>query len=440
MKQSWKRVFVCSLAVAILIVLALDQASEGSVTGTVTGGTMTPSTTSATYLLSANTSSLAFGAVVVGKSGFGQLYLSNTGNRTVRISQVTTAGTGFKASGLVLPLTLAAGGRVALGITFAPTTTGSFTGTVSVASTATNSPDRISLSGTGVQPKISVVPSSVSFGSVPVGVTNTQTLTLSNPGSGYLSVTLVTAKGAGFTLSGLGLPLSIAPGHSSAFTVQFTPVTVGTISGTLSISSNAAASLTTVALGGSGVAPTLHLSANPALLSFGSILVGANTTKTVTLSNTGNTKVSVSLIKASGAGFSVGGFAVPFTLAAGQSASFTASFAPAILGSSAGSVTVTSTATNSPAAVSVSGSGVQAAPRSVLLSWTASNSSVVGYHIYRGTQTAGPFARLSPTVIAGTSYTDTTVQSAHDYYYVATAIDSAGTESSYSNEISVVVP
>jgi hypothetical protein len=444
MKQSWKRVFVCSLAVTTLMVFAFNQTSEGfeavQVSEPGTSSILAQASTSATRLLSANPSSVAFGNVVVGKSGLHALILTNSGNSAVRISQVTTVGTGFKASGLVLPFTLAAGQHVALNITFTPATTGSFTGSVAVVSNVTNPPATISLSGKGVQPKISVVPSSVSFGSVPVGVTNTQTLTLSNPGSADLSVTQATVKGAGFTLNGLALPLSIAPGHSSAFTVRFTPAAVGSVSGSLSIFSNAPNSLTTVALGGGGAASTLHLSANPALLSFGSINVGSNATKTVTLSNTGNAQVSVSGIKVSGSSFRVSGVAVPFTLAAGQSANFTVEFAPAISGNSAGSVSVSSTASNSPDAISLSGSGVQAVSHSVLLTWAPSSSSVVGYHIYRGTQTAGPFTKISPTVIAGTTYTDTTIQSAHDYFYVATAVDSAGIESSYSNEISIVVP
>lgn len=70
----------------------------------------------------------------------------------------------------------------------------------------------------------------------------------------------------------------------------------------------------------------------------------------------------------------------------------------------------------------------------------ASTSAVAGYNIYRGTQTAGPYTKLDSSYTVGTTYTDTTVQSAQNYFYVATAVDSTGMESSYSNEIPVAVP
>jgi hypothetical protein len=445
MTQPRKRVFVCSLAMT-LMALALSQSSEGFQTaadsGALAGETPAPAstTTITTRLLSANAKSVAFGNVVPGKSSLHKLLLTNTGNTAVRISQVTTVGTGFKTSGLSLPATVAAGQSVILDITFTPATTGNFSGSIAVLSNATNSPARITLSGTGGLARISVVPSSVSFGSVPVGVTNTQTLTLSNPGSASLAVTQVTAQGAGFSLSGLVLPLSIAPGRSSSFNVRFTPAAAGTASGSLSIVSSPPNPPVTVALGGTGVAPAPHLAVNPALLSFGNISLGGNAAKTVTLSNTGNTNLSVSGIKVSGTGFSVSGFALPFTLAAGQSSSFTVAFAPAVTGSSAGSVSVSSTASSTASAVSLSGSGVRAVPHTVLLTWMPSKSNVVGYHVYRGAQTTGPYTRISPTVIAGTTYTDTAVQSSQSYFYVATAVDSAGLESVYSNEIPVVVP
>ena len=47
---------------------------------------------------------------------------------------------------------------------------------------------------------------------------------------------------------------------------------------------------------------------------------------------------------------------------------------------------------------------------------------------------------LNSSLIAGTSYTDQTVQSGITYYYVTTAVDSLGVESIYSNEAAATVP
>jgi len=40
----------------------------------------------------------------------------------------------------------------------------------------------------------------------------------------------------------------------------------------------------------------------------------------------------------------------------------------------------------------------------------------------------------------GTSYADLSVQAGSTYYYVVTAVDSSGTESVNSNEVTAVVP
>jgi fibronectin type 3 domain-containing protein len=76
----------------------------------------------------------------------------------------------------------------------------------------------------------------------------------------------------------------------------------------------------------------------------------------------------------------------------------------------------------------------------VALSWDPSTSTVVGYNIYRGTQSGGPYSLLNSSLLSSTSYTDSAVQSGTTYYYVSTAVDSSNVESSYSNEASAAIP
>ena len=79
-------------------------------------------------------------------------------------------------------------------------------------------------------------------------------------------------------------------------------------------------------------------------------------------------------------------------------------------------------------------------PHSVALSWSASTSTnVVGYNLYRGGTSGGPYAKLNSSLL-GVAYTDNAVQSAQTYYYVSTAVDSSNNESAYSNEAQAVVP
>ncbi|MGD0957536.1 MAG: hypothetical protein ABR953_12015 [Candidatus Acidiferrales bacterium] len=100
-----------------------------------------------------------------------------------------------------------------------------------------------------------------------------------------------------------------------------------------------------------------------------------------------------------------------------------------------------SSATSAPT-ISVSGTGAQAPTSySASLSWTASASaSVVGYNVYQGTVSGGPYAKLTSTPVSAVQYTDTTVQSGQTYFYVVTAVDSSNDESAFSNQAVAAIP
>src|SRR6266496_2328143 len=61
---------------------------------------------SARRVLSCSPTSLNYGSIVVGSTSTGNLTLTNQGNPSVSISQITISGTAFKISGLALPLSL----------------------------------------------------------------------------------------------------------------------------------------------------------------------------------------------------------------------------------------------------------------------------------------------------------------------------------------------
>jgi len=78
---------------------------------------------------------------------------------------------------------------------------------------------------------------------------------------------------------------------------------------------------------------------------------------------------------------------------------------------------------------------------SVELSWDPSPSSVIGYNIYRGTKFGGPYpSKLNSSPQPGTTFVDDTVLSGTTYYYVATSQDANSVESSYSNQLTMVIP
>jgi fibronectin type 3 domain-containing protein len=65
---------------------------------------------------------------------------------------------------------------------------------------------------------------------------------------------------------------------------------------------------------------------------------------------------------------------------------------------------------------------------------------VVGYNVYRGSVSGGPYTLLNSTPNGNLSYTDTTVVGGQTYFYVVTAVDASGNESVVSNEATVVIP
>lgn len=171
--------------------------------------------------------------------------------------------------------------------------------------------------------------------------------------------------------------------------------------------------------------------------------MGSSATRQISLKNTGNSNIAISSESIKGTGLSETGMGGAVTLAPGQSATLTVEFAPKSAGTVSGGVTIASNASNGTSiTIPVIGAGVTAPPSStkvVSLSWKASTSSgVVGYYVYRGTTSGGPYTKLDSSPIAGTSYSDSSVSSG-EYYYVVAAINLDGTESGYSNQAAVSV-
>jgi hypothetical protein len=288
-------------------------------------------------------------------------------------------------------------------------------------------------------PAIQVNPTSVSFGNVVVGSNLSQSLIISNTGNATLTITQINVTGATFSASGYTLPLSVNAGQQTTITVAFLPTAVGTVSGSVSIVSNAPTSPTSVGLSGSGIAATLTLSINPTSLSFGNVLTSTTSAaQNVTITNTGNANVTISQVSVTGAGYTVTGGSTPVTLTPSQKLVLGVQFSPASTGSVAGSISIISNATGSPATVTLSGTGV--VQHTVSLSWIASTSTVSGYNVYRSTTSGSGYVKINTSLVSGLAYTDSSVASGTTYYYVTTAVDSSGNESGFSNQATAVIP
>lgn len=337
-------------------------------------------------------------------------------------------------------MTLNAGQSTAFSAKFTPTSIGSATGSIEIDSNATNPTVTVALSGTGTQGQLAANPSSASFGTVATGSSNSQTIHLTNGGSASVSISQANVTGTGFSISGLpSLPMTINSGGSTTFNAVFSPTNSGSVTGSISLVSNAPNSPLTISLSGTGQTATHQLSASAGSLNFNSVNDGSSSSLNVTLTNTGNANVTISSVTASGPGFSESGGAGT-TLTPNQATTLNISFSPTNPGAVTGKVTVASNATNSPT-ISLSGTGVQASTHSVSLTWTASVSTdVVGYNIYRSIVTGGPYSALDTIPVATDAYQDSTVQAGQTYFYVVRAVDNEGTESPNSMEVLATIP
>jgi hypothetical protein len=382
---------------------------------------------------------VSFGNVDLQSSSTVTVTMKNTGNSPIAFSgdSLTTASQSTM-SGFAVPFALGTAQSKTFTLKFSPTAVGAKSGTLTLLSNAANRRVVMWINGSGVQAAVSATPSSANFGSVAVGVSNSQTIQLKNAGTSGLTISTTSVSGTGFSVSGIALPFSLAVGNTAIINIAFVPKSAGAVTGSASIQGNFPT--ITLPVSGTGVAGSRVISASATSENFGSVPVGSSTTAAVTLTDTGNSSVTIAGVSYSGTGISASG-AANITLNPGQSTSVTVKFAPTAAGSASGSVAVTSNATDSPFAIAVTGSGVAATTHSVNLNWAASPSvGVAGYDIYRSTASGGPYAKLDSAPVAALDYTDSTVQSGTDYFYVVTSVESSGAQSSYSSQISISVP
>ncbi len=110
---------------------------------------------------------------------------------------------------------------------------------------------------------------------------------------------------------------------------------------------------------------------------------------------------------------------------------------------SAGSYSATATLTSGTWVMQMAAfrAGAQVSPKhSVSIIWDASPSTNAAYYkVYRSTASGGPYTQVGTNLVA-TTYTDSTVQAGVTYYYVTTAVSTAGLESIFSNQFKCVIP
>lgn len=178
-----------------------------------------------------------------------------------------------------------------------------------------------------------------------------------------------------------------------------------------------------------------QMSINATSISFGSDVLNTPIAQSVTVTSTGTKALTVNSATVTGTGFSLSSAKLPATLNPGQSLTLQLQFDPLTAGSFTGQLVVASSASTS--TIPLFGTGT---PHQVELSWFAPTTPVVGYNVYRAASGSTSYSRLNSSLDAASVYTDGTVKSGTSYDYVVKSVNSAGTESSPSNKISVKIP
>jgi nitrous oxidase accessory protein NosD len=225
---------------------------------------------------------LAFGAQRVGTtSAAQQLVVTNDGEVDLVVSSIAVA-VPYAASPSGCTIVAAGGGTCAVDVTFSPPARGAFARTLTISSDAINAPSVVSVSGQGVAPVVSLDRSSLTFGTVRVGESDTpQTITLTNTGDAPLAIASITPVSP---FSGPNdCPGTLLPAAHCAIQVGFTADTTGTLIAYLTIRHDAVGGSTTVPLSGKGVDFRVYLSDADAL-----VYRGTTATYTVVLERIGS--------------------------------------------------------------------------------------------------------------------------------------------------------
>jgi Abnormal spindle-like microcephaly-assoc'd, ASPM-SPD-2-Hydin/Beta-propeller repeat len=374
-------------------------------------------------------SSINFGSVPVGTTPSQGITLTNTGagTPTLQISSIGVSGNNvseFPLSADTCPTSLAPGVSCGFSITFTPSAVGTFTAALNVTDNSgiiSNAVQTVSFTGTATAaaPLLNISPTALTFAAQAVGSTSgNQAVTVANQGSGTLNISAIGVTGSGASSFGIvpagsnPCPSSgtLASSASCTVTINFTPLSGGTKSASLSLTDNASGSPQTIFLTGTAVAPAITLSASS--LTFSAQPAGtASTPQNATLSNPGTSSLGISGIVLTGANPTdfIETNNCPQSLGASASCLITVKFDPAASGSASrtASISVSDNAPQSPQTIALTGS--------VTVATVSVSPSTISF----GSQLAGatPGAPVAVTVkntgtgaltVSGASVTDAT--------------------------------
>jgi hypothetical protein len=303
-------------------------------------------------LASITPTSLTFASAAVSITSAAQtITISNAGDATLNISNIQISGDFAQTNNC--PPALSFGSSCQLQITFTPAAGGALTGALTLTDDAPDSPQTISLSGSGFVTTATISAATLSFGNQNVSAASTpQVVTVTNTGGNVMNVSSVTTTGDFSQTNNCGA--LTASGGTCSINVTFTPTASGTRTGTLVINDNAQGNPHSLTLSGVGIAGAASLSVSN--LMFAPSNVGSTSSaQTLTITDTGNGPLSVTSVQVNGDFSQTNNCS---SVAASSSCAVQVTFTPTASGSRTGTLTIASSAIGGPQMITLSGSGI----------------------------------------------------------------------------------
>ncbi|HEV2402397.1 MAG TPA: choice-of-anchor D domain-containing protein [Candidatus Sulfotelmatobacter sp.] len=341
-----------------------DSDTTSPQTVSLTGTGLTPPTATL------STHNLQFGSVLVGSSSTSQSFtLTNNGQSTLTLSgtnaiAITGTDPGDYSQTNNCGTSVVSNASCTIIVTFKPKASGSRPADITFTDNATNSPQSVSLSGSGAYPAVTVNPGTLKFGTVEIGYSSSQmTSTVTNVGKVNLTITQLALSGQhpGEYTETNDCIGTFVPNAACTITVTFKPTATGTQGASITITDNTSSGSNTLTLTGSGGTPTATLS--PSNDNFGSIAVGSKSSPIVsTLTNTSSSDLltvsSITITGTNAAEFSqTNTCPIGKTLAAGKTCTISVTFKPSATGSRSATVTECDNTSKGSHTITLSGTG-----------------------------------------------------------------------------------
>lgn len=207
------------------------------------------------FSFGASPTTLAFGNVLLNGTKTDSISVTNTGSTTLSVTSVNSDNAEFS----VTPTTgtIAPSATKKFYVTYHPMTVGDFSATLTFSHSGITSPDIVTLTGFGSTPKFSATPASMNFGTVLMGLTKQDSVTISNAGTVPLGIDTIISTNSDFSITPSSATI---PGLGSGrFYVTYQATGPGISAGTLIAYHNALTTPDSIGVTGRGGVSTIQI-------------------------------------------------------------------------------------------------------------------------------------------------------------------------------------